>query len=203
MGVQFASRRDSAAWQNFQTAFQFYKHNGYIYDTVGQSNAMHMVGALSIHYDGWVYYGNMESFSYTLEEGNQLGGVTFDMEFTVNAMVDTSKQSLVVSPMRSPIPSASDPRYHGKESRALPGTGSVSVGGPNGTITGGEDFYSKNNYERQEQGMAPDGQAEPKLVGAGGGLVSPKSSGGFVQASPSVAAAVDPTQRLPAPFGGR
>jgi len=127
-GVQWASRRDSAAWQNLATAFQFYKHNGYIYDTIGKSNAHHFVGALSIHYDQWVYYGNMESFSYSYDENNQLGGVTFEMEFTVNAVVDTSKQSLVVSPMRSPIPSPSDPRYFGAENKALPGETTLSIG---------------------------------------------------------------------------
>jgi hypothetical protein len=202
-GVQFASRLDSAAWQNVQTAFQFYKHNGYIYDTVGKSNAMHMVGALSIHYDGWVYYGNMESFTYSLEEANQQGGITFDMEFVINAMVDTSKQNVVVSPMRSPIPSASDPRYQGKENRALPSAGDLSVGGPDGTVEGGYDFYSANGYDRGTQ-TAPDGQVEaPPSLGIAAGFASPKSAGGFVRVTPLVASAGDPAQRLPTPFGGR
>ena len=43
-GVQYASKRDSAAWQNLMTAFQFYKNNGYIYDTLGKSNAHLFVG---------------------------------------------------------------------------------------------------------------------------------------------------------------
>lgn len=127
-GVQWASRRDSAAWQNLATAFHFYRHNGYIYDTVGKSNAHHFVGALSIHYDGWVYYGNMESFNYSFDEGQQHGGVVFSMEFVVNAMVDTSKASTVVLPMRSPIPSPSDPRYGGFEHQATNnGDGNIQV----------------------------------------------------------------------------
>lgn len=131
-GVQWASRRDSAAWQNLATAFHFYRHNGYIYDTVGKSNAHHFVGALSIHYDGWVYYGNMESFNYTFDETQQLGGVVFSMEFVVNAMVDTSKSSTVVLPMRSPIPSPSDPRYGGFSNQATNnGEGNIQVGGAN------------------------------------------------------------------------
>ena len=120
-GVQWASRRDSAAWQNLATAFHFYRHNGYIYDTVGKSNAHHFVGALSIHYDGWVYYGNMESFNYTFEEAQQNGGVVFTMEFVVNAMVDTSKANAVVLPMRSPTPSPGDPRYGGFRNQATTG----------------------------------------------------------------------------------
>ena len=119
-GVQWASRRDSAAWQNLATAFSFYKNNGYIYDTIGKSNAHHFVGALSIHYDGWIYYGNMESFNYTFEEAQQHGGVTFEIDFTVNAASDTSSQSLNVTPMRSLNPSPSDPRAQGPRAPALP-----------------------------------------------------------------------------------
>ena|SRR3989344_1911633 len=126
-GVQWASRRDSAAWQNLTTAFHFYRHNGYIYDTVGKSNAHHFVGALSIHYDGWVYYGNMESFNYSFEETQQRGGVVFSMEFVVNAMVDTSKTATVVAPMRSPIPSPSDPRYGGFANQATQGGGDFDM----------------------------------------------------------------------------
>lgn len=111
-GVQFASKRDSAAWQNLMGAFQFYQNNGYIYDTVGKSNAHHQVGSLSIHYDGWVYYGHMESFAFTYDESHQLGGIEFTMEFVVSLMVDTSKATLNVLPMRSPLPNANDPRYY-------------------------------------------------------------------------------------------
>jgi hypothetical protein len=179
-GVQFASRLDSAAWQNVQTMFHFYKHNGYIYDTVGKSNAHHMVGALSIHYDGWVYYGNLESFTYTLEEGNQLGGIVFDMEFTVNAMVDTSKSSLVVTPMKSPIPSRSDPRYYGQENRAAPSAGDISVGLDGEVVRGGHNFYTKNKYE-QGAGQSPDGQPAVVVKGSGAAVRSAKGTGGFVR----------------------
>ena len=130
-GVQWASRRDSSAWQNLAAALQFYRHNGYIYDTIGKSNANHFVGALSIHYDKWVYYGNMESFTYTYDEGNQLGGVVFEMEFTVNAMVDTSNQGVVVSPMMSPVPSPSDRRLKNHE-KPVSGPNTVSVFGKDG-----------------------------------------------------------------------
>ena len=72
-GYQFSSKRDSAAWQNWMNMFHLYRNNGYIHDTVGKSFAHHHVGALSIHYDGWVYYGNMESFNYTYDEGSSTG----------------------------------------------------------------------------------------------------------------------------------
>ena len=126
-GVQFASRQDSASWQNLMAAFHLYRNNGYIYDTIGKSNAHHMVGALSISYDGWTYYGHMESFSWTEEEGLQNGGIEFSMEFTASQILDNSQSSFAVTPMRSPVPSASDPRYSGQQ---LPSNqaGTFSIG---------------------------------------------------------------------------
>jgi hypothetical protein len=109
--VQWAARRDSAAWQNLVTAFHFYRNNGYIYDTVGKSNAHLMVGALSIHYDGWIYYGHMSSFTYAFNEQNTKGGVEFSMDFTVSAMVDTSKQTTLISPMVPPNPNPKSARF--------------------------------------------------------------------------------------------
>jgi len=135
-GVHVASRRDSVAWQNLMNAFHFYKNNGYIYDTVGHSNAHHFVGALSIQYDQWIYYGHMESFAFTLSETNQLGGVEFTMDFTVSRMVDTAPQPFTVKPMKSPIPSLSDPRYMGLQNQSKNAAGNFSIG-ENGLTTQG------------------------------------------------------------------
>jgi len=178
-GVQFASRLDSAAWQNVQSVFLFYKHNGYIYDTVGKSNANHMVGALSIHYDGWVYYGNMESFTYTLDEKNQQGGITFAMEFTVNAMVDTSKQAMIVSPMMSPTPSRSDPRYSALGGGATPNEGDYEV--DVGAVVSRAAPSGAKNTAGALASVSPDGQSVPRSTRASG-RVSPKGTGGFVKA---------------------
>lgn len=127
-GVQYASKRDSASWQNLMNLFHFYQNNGYIYNSVDKSNAHHFVGALSIHYDQWIYYGNMESFSFTEDESLPGGGMEFSMEFTVSVMQDTAQQPFVVTPMRSPIPSLSDPRYQGLVNRARNQPGNFSVG---------------------------------------------------------------------------
>ena len=127
-GYQFSSKRDSAAWQNWMNMYHFYKNNGYIHDTVGKSHAHHHVGALSIHYDGWVYYGSMESFNYSYDEGLQHGGMEFSIEFTVSWAVDTSKPVFNVLPMKSPIPSMSDPRYQGMQARGHNRPGQFSVG---------------------------------------------------------------------------
>jgi hypothetical protein len=110
-GVQAASRRESASWNNMMSLFHLYKNNGYIYDTVGASNAHHLVGTLSIHYDGWIYYGHLSSFSWSYEEQKPHGGVSVTMEFTVSWMVDTTKMTTAVMPLRAPTMSPSDPRY--------------------------------------------------------------------------------------------
>jgi len=103
----------------------------------------------------------------------------FEMSFTVNAMVDTSKQSMVVSPMRSPQPSPSDPRYWGGDNRELPSEGDVSVG-PDGIVQGGYDFYVVNEVEPGIGRVTPDGEPLP-LPASSPGRASPKSRGGFVR----------------------
>jgi len=191
-GVQWASKRDSAAWQNLMMAFQFYRHNGYIYDTVGKSNAHHFVGALSIHYDQWVYYGNMESFAYNIEEVNQHGGIGFTMEFVVNAMVDTSKANLAVTPMRSPVPSPSDPRYSGWGNRATPGTGShdLVIGGAGQPVQSGPADYASvlGKVPKVSQGLVT---ALPSNLGFQGVVLVPTP------------APVGSSAKKPAPFRAR
>lgn len=133
-GVQWASRRDSAAWQNMMAAFQFYRNNGYIYDTVGKSNAHLMVGALSIRFDQWIYYGSMKSLSYGLEDSSNMhGGVTFAMDFAVSSMVDTASPSFKVDPMRGPNPPPNGNRFSGVENRAFNPGGISSVSGVPGS----------------------------------------------------------------------
>jgi len=112
-GVHVASRNDSKAWQNMQNLMRFYKNNGYIYDTIGKSNAHLHVGALSIRYDGFIYYGSMESFAFEFNEDNELGGMEFNIEFTANGIMDTTSDTNMVYPMRSPLPSILDSRYMG------------------------------------------------------------------------------------------
>jgi hypothetical protein len=174
-GLQYASKRDSSSWQNLMGAFQLYRNNGYIYDTVGKSNAHLFVGALSIHYDQWVYYGHMENFNWTYEEGNQLGNVEFSMEFTVSAMADTAEQVFAVTPLRSPIPSLSDPRYAGMESRPRNRPGEYSIGFDDnavprvttqGRVVTGSDF-----------GVLVPGGLEPVLAESGWRKASGGSGG--------------------------
>lgn len=100
-GLQYAAKRDSAAWQNFISLYTFYRNNGYIYDTIGSSEAHHLIGALAIDYDQWTYVGSIDSFNYSYDEGSP-HRVTFDIDFTVSRMYDWATAPSVVLPMNSP-----------------------------------------------------------------------------------------------------
>lgn len=133
-GVHVASRNDSKAWQNMENLMRFYKNNGYIYDTMGKSNAHLHVGALSIRYDGFIYYGSMESFAFEFNEDNELGGMEFNIEFTANGIMDTTPSGNMVYPMQSPLPSIHDPRYMGVGNQNQAGVFSFG-GNDGGTLT--------------------------------------------------------------------
>lgn len=107
-GYQWASRRDSAAWQNFAALMQFYRNNGYVYDTLGRSEAHLMIGSIRITYDDVVYDGHIESLNYSFDEGSP-HRVQFDMEFTAGSIVDQSRASGAVAPMGQPTPGPTNP----------------------------------------------------------------------------------------------
>lgn len=223
-GVQAASKRDSAAWQNLMALFHLYRSNGYIYDTVGKSNAHLFVGGLSIHYDGWIYYGNMENLSWTFDDtANQLGGIEFTMEFVVAAMVDTSKQTQTVLPMRSVIPTRDpskpywgDQRDHSFETRLLNDNslqqnfGVRQVGG--NTLSVGLDGDVRGRFFGAGPGFQPAETSPPpsggdpdfatKTSAPRTGSTTVARGGGFLPpASPSAHTATDMTER-PLPFKG-
>lgn len=107
-GVQFASKRDSASYQNLMGLLTFYKNNGYIYDRIENSSAHHFIGALAIEYDGWVYVGHMNSFSWGYDEAEtQHGNIGYEIEFTVSQMFDTHEAQGPILPLRAPGPSPS------------------------------------------------------------------------------------------------
>ena len=114
-GVQFANKRDSAAWQQLMALFTFYKNNGYIYDNITASNAHHLVGCLAIDYDNWTYVGNMDTFSWAYQEAQQGGGVEFQIGFTAIQMYDKhdASKSKAIKPLKGPIPNQWDDRHDG------------------------------------------------------------------------------------------
>jgi len=98
-GVQWASRRDSAAWQNFMALYHFYRSGGIVYDTVRESCAHLGVGAIAIDYDQWTYVGTIESFNFSFQEGLP-HRVEWSMEFTVSQMYDHASAPTFVLPMK-------------------------------------------------------------------------------------------------------
>lgn len=100
-GYQGAARLASAAWQNFASLQQFYRNNGYIYDTIGKSEAHQFIGGIAIDYDQWTYVGTIESLSFTFDAESPLR-VTWDAEFRVSRMYDTAVATSVVTPLTAP-----------------------------------------------------------------------------------------------------
>lgn len=98
-GVQFASKRDSASYQNLMNLLTFYRNNGNIFDRISGNISPYFVGSLAIEYDQWVYVGNFNSMSWGYDTDNQNGGLTFDMEFTVIQAFDNHESSDIILPM--------------------------------------------------------------------------------------------------------
>lgn len=104
-GVQWASRRDSAAFQFLMNLLTFYQTNGYIYDLIGASHNTTWVGDIMIFYDQKVYLGSFENFSFSYEEGQQVGGITYNFNFLVSREFDLQTPGpigLVGQPKTSP-----------------------------------------------------------------------------------------------------
>lgn len=102
-GVQFATKRDSAAFQNFISLYQFYRNNGYIYDTITGSEAHLYIGAIAIDYDQWTYVGHIDSFEYSYDDQNP-HNIKWSMNFTVGKMIDHAQSPIMVLPESSPTP---------------------------------------------------------------------------------------------------
>lgn len=112
-GYQYASKWDSAAWQNLMGLFAFYRNNGYIYDHgtgYGPPSEAHLfIGNIEIVYDQWVYVGNFENFQYSYSEDKQQGAVEFSFEFVASFIFDRSQASTVTK-IQGPTPSPGDPQ---------------------------------------------------------------------------------------------
>ena len=129
-GVQFASKRNSAAFQQFISLYHIFRNNGYIYDTIGKSEAMLFIGAVAIDYDQMTYVGNINTFEYSYDENNP-HRIEWSMEFTVGRMYDHAEEPLIVLPLATPTPGPGS--FSSSELAAMmagtPGTRDIS-GGP-------------------------------------------------------------------------
>jgi hypothetical protein len=111
-GLQFASKRDSAAWQNFMSLFHFYQNNGYIFDLIRGTEANLFIGAVAIDYDQFTYVGHITNLKYSYDE-NMPHRVEWSCEFTCDRLFDNSEAPIVVLPMQAPTPNPSWPGKQG------------------------------------------------------------------------------------------
>lgn len=100
-GVQFASRLNSAAWQNFIALYQFFRNNGYLYDTYGKTEAHLAIGAVAIDYDQFTYIGHIDSFDYAFKAETP-HRIEWNMEFVAGKVLDRAMQPGFVGPLRTP-----------------------------------------------------------------------------------------------------
>jgi len=118
-GVQFATKRDSGAFQNLMNLMTVYRNNAYIYDLVGRSEAHWWIGSIQIEYDQYIYQGQFDSFTYSYSDDRQGGGLEFGFEFTVSAMYDTCQDVSVVpvgsNQQASPLPVGEAPAVYSGE----------------------------------------------------------------------------------------
>lgn len=109
-GVQWASRHNSASWQNLANVFQIYLNNGYIVDSVSRNFVHHMIGCIAVRYDQWVYLGNMKTFSFGYESSTSPnGGIGFSFAMSVFAIYDVAPFDKTVKPLKAPTQSPSSP----------------------------------------------------------------------------------------------
>jgi len=142
-GLQFAAKRDSAAFQNFISLFQFYRNNGLIYDTITKNIGGLMVGAIAIDYDQFTYVGHFESFDYSYQEGMQ-HRLEWSAEFIVDVLYDHANAALVVQPLVAPQPNPSYPSGYSRPTQAgrpdaLTGAMGDATGGTL-QVTGAEQY---------------------------------------------------------------
>jgi len=107
-GYQYASKMDSAAWQNLMSLFALYRNNGYIYDNsqTPRSEAHLFIGHIEISYDQFVYLGQFENFNYSYSEMKQQGAIEFSFDFVASFVFDNA-QGGPVEPVSGPTPSPS------------------------------------------------------------------------------------------------
>ena len=151
-GVQFASKRNSAAFQNFQSLYQIYRNNGYIYDRVGQTEAHLAIGAVAIDYDQYTYIGHIESFEYAYDT-TQIHAIEWSMEFVVDVMYDNAQTPTAVLPLVAPTPNPTSPGGAlGQGARGNAAKGWLS-------ITGTENAPVLTGWA-EEFGVSPDNPEE-------------------------------------------
>jgi hypothetical protein len=146
-GVQWASKRDSAAWQNLMSLYTFYRNNGYIYDNLEQTEAHLFIGSIAIDYDQNTWIGHFENFEFGFDEETQHGGIEFSFEFVADFVYDNAQREFQVLPIAAPTPSPSAPLWQQKrqqQSRPTAVRVNATVGGFQGATETGVSVETSN-----------------------------------------------------------
>ena len=141
-GMQFASKRNSAAWQNFMALYHFYRNNGYVYDTFGGSEAHLAVGAVKVTYDQVEYEGHIDAFNYSYDDASP-HRVTWDITFTCSSVKDLAQAPVVVLPQTAPTQSPSQVRRAGSS----PGSFDVLTGTRGTATPDTSNFFAQTPFD--------------------------------------------------------
>lgn len=101
-GVQRASRRDSASFQQLLSLLTIFQSAGNVQDTLQNSRASLMIGNVAIEYDQKTYVGHFDTFSFSEDESQQNGGLEMELEFTAIRIFDHAQAIQTLSPLVSP-----------------------------------------------------------------------------------------------------
>lgn len=173
-GVQFASKNDSASFQQLMAVLTMFQSSAYIVDTVSRSKSNYMIGNIAIEYDQNVYVGHMDSFNYTYDEAEQNGGMKFDFDFTAVRTYDTATSKSFISPLTNPNTNASQPTAGGTVNR-WSRTWQGNDGGAEATFftaptigTSGQSIPQPWRRGETDTLLAPDGTGQAGAATAGG-----------------------------------
>lgn len=100
-GLQYASKRQSKAFQNFLRILSMYQNAALIYDTLNDTEAHLGVGSFMIHFDQFSYEGLIENFDFSYQEESP-NRLEFNFDFTVSQMWDWCTETGQPKPITQP-----------------------------------------------------------------------------------------------------
>lgn len=100
-GLQYASKRQSKAFQNFLKILSMYQNAALLYDTLHDTEAHLGVGSFMIHFDQMTYEGMIENFDFSYQEESP-NRLEFNFDFTVSQMWDWHTETGQPKPINPP-----------------------------------------------------------------------------------------------------
>ena len=100
-GLQYASKRQSTAFQHFLKILSMYQNAALIYDTLHDTEAHLGVGSFMIHFDQMTYEGLIENFDFSYQEDSP-NRLEFNFDFVVSQMYDWHTEMGAPNPINPP-----------------------------------------------------------------------------------------------------